>query len=315
MPTVYGPVPSRRLGQSLGIDPIPQKACNYNCVYCQLGRTVRLTHHRQDFFPPEAILAEALRVLAGWDLQSTAPIDYVTFVGQGEPLLCASLGWLIRQVKAHTDIPVAVITNGSLLFLPEVRQELSAADVVLPSLDAADEATFRHINRPWSQLHIDEIMRGLAAFRREFAGRLWVEVMLVRGVNDGEGCLRNISTALAEIGPDQVHINVPIRPPAEPWVQPPDDAALERAADILGHAAQPMLPAEGAFHLAAGLPLADAVEQIIRRHPMREHELSALLNDRAPHEIEEALRQLEADRRVRRLEFGGQLFWTHAGRR
>jgi wyosine [tRNA(Phe)-imidazoG37] synthetase (radical SAM superfamily) len=299
----------------LGIDPVPLKACNYNCVYCQLGRSTLLVHQRQDFFSPQDILAEALRVLAGWDVKSTTPIDFITFVGQGEPLLCASLGWLIRQVKAHTDIPVAVITNGSLLFLPEVRQELSAADVVLPSLDAADEATFRRINRPWSQLHIGEIVRGMAAFRRGFAGRLWVEVMLVRGVNDDDCCLQNISTALAEIGPDQVHINVPIRPPAETWVQPPDDAGLKRAADTLGDVAQLMLPGTGAFYLDADLPVADAVEQIIRRHPIREHELSALLSNRALHEIAETLQQLELEGRARRLEFGGQLFWTYAGRR
>lgn len=181
MSTVYGPVPSRRLGPSLGVDPIPFKTCNYNCVYCQLGRTTPVTNERKDFFPREAILAE---VEAALKAHQPGEMNYITFVGQGEPLLCASIGWLIRQVKALTDIPVAVITNGSLLFMPDVREDLRAADVVMPSLDAADEETFRRINRPWAKLQIALIIEGMVAFREMFENQLWIEVMLVKGLND-----------------------------------------------------------------------------------------------------------------------------------
>jgi len=316
MRTVYGPVPSRRLGQSLGIDPIPFKTCNYNCIYCQLGRTTPLTNQRLDFFPPENILAEVRAALAthlGLPRSSEGGrIDYVTFVGQGEPLLCASLGHLIHAVKTLTDIPVALITNGSLLFMPEVREEVSAADVVMPSLDAADEATFRRINRPWPRLHIQDIIEGMATFREVFAGQLWVEVMLVKGLNDTEKALLQTSAALKRIHPDQVHINVPIRPPAETWVMLPDDAGLMRAMAILGDVAPIVTPADGVFELAEGMPVTDAILEIIRRHPMRESELLATLVSRVPDEIRETLRALEAGGQAQCIEYRGQRFWAHA---
>jgi wyosine [tRNA(Phe)-imidazoG37] synthetase (radical SAM superfamily) len=312
MRTVYGPVPSRRLGQSLGIDPIPFKTCNYNCVYCQLGRTRPLINQRKNFFPPDAILAEVQGALAA---HRPGQVDYVTFVGQGEPLLCASLGWLIRAVKALTDIPVAVITNGSLLFMTEVREEVRAADMVMPTLDAADEATFRRINRPWPRLHIQDIIEGIAAFREVFAGQLWVEVMLVKGLNDTEETLRQAAAALKRIRPDQVHINVPIRPPAETWVMPPDGTGLMRAMAILGDVAPIVTPADGVFELAEGMPVTEAILEIIRRHPMRESELLATLAGRAPDDIRETLRVLEAGGQAQCIEYRGQRFWTHAGSR
>jgi wyosine [tRNA(Phe)-imidazoG37] synthetase (radical SAM superfamily) len=312
MHTVYGPVPSRRLGQSLGVDPVPSKTCNYNCVYCQLGRTRPLTNRRADFFPPEDILAE---VQAALSTHRPDQVDYVTFVGQGEPLLCASLGRLIRGVKALTGIPVAIITNGALLFMPEVREEVRAADVVMPSLDAASEETFRRINRPWPRLHIQDIIEGMAAFREIFAGQLWVEVMLVKGLNDTEETLLPIAAALKCMRPDQVHVNVPIRPPAEAWVAPPDDEGLMRAMAILGDVAPLIVPAGGVFELAEDMPTADAILQIIRRHPMRESELLATLADRSPDEIGETLHSLEAGDQAQCIEYRGQRFWTQAGSR
>jgi wyosine [tRNA(Phe)-imidazoG37] synthetase (radical SAM superfamily) len=308
--TVYGPVPSKRLGQSLGVDPIPAKTCNYNCVYCQLGRTTPLTNERKDFFPPQDILAE---VQAALTASPPGGIDYVTFVGQGEPLLCASLGWLIRRVKDITDIPVAVITNGSLLCLSEVREAVSPADVLMPTLDAADEETFRRINRPWPRLHIADIIQGMVDFRDEFKGQLWVEVMLVRGLNDDETTLLGIGDALAQIRPDQVHVNVPVRPPAEAWVQPPDEEGLMRAVAILGDIAQVVMPYEGAFSLADDVPVTEAIEQIIRRHPMRESELLTTLADRVPPaEIQETLRALETTGQARCIEYRGHRFWKYA---
>ena len=314
MSYVYGPVPSRRLGQSLGIDPIPFKTCNYNCVYCQLGRTTPLTNERQDFFPPEDILAEVRRAL---QTHQSDRIDYITFVGQGEPLLCASLGRLIWDVKTLTDIPVAVITNGSLLFRPEVREEVCPAQVVIPTLDAADEETFRRINRSWPELHIAEIIDGLAAFRRMFEGQLWVEVMLVKGINDTEQTLTGIVGALSCIRPDQVHINVPIRPPAEVWVEPPDDDGLIRAMAILGEVAPIVTPATGTFKLVEGMPVVDGIIEIIRRHPMRQAELVETLSRNAAgrDKVEMTLARLAASGQARRRVYRGQTFWEYAGGR
>jgi wyosine [tRNA(Phe)-imidazoG37] synthetase (radical SAM superfamily) len=293
------------------VDPIPFKTCNYNCVYCQLGRTTPLTNQRGDYLPPEKILAEVREALA-----SPRPIDTITFVGQGEPLLCVSLGWLIRQVKALTDIPVALITNGSLLFKPGVRKEVCAADVVLPSLDAADQETFRRINRPWPRLHIAKIVQGMIAFREEFTGQLWVEVMLVRGLNDNAMALQSIRDSLAQIRPDQVHLNVPIRPPAETWVEPPDDAGLMRAMTILGEAALIITPAEGTFTLSEEMPLTDAIVEIIRRHPMREATLVEILNGAAkqPGQAQATLTALAASRQVQRHVYQGEAFWRYTSR-
>ena len=183
MTYVFGPVPSRRLGQSLGIDPIPQKTCNWNCVYCQLGRSTPMTNERREYIPPDAILAEVTQALRS---HSPGEIDWVTFVGSGEPTLHSGLGEMIRRVKACTSLPVAVITNGALLYLPEVRADLVLADAVLPTLDAGSADLYRKINRPWPELTFERVVDGLLAFRADYTGKLWVEVMLVRGMNDSE---------------------------------------------------------------------------------------------------------------------------------
>lgn len=310
MKCVYGPVPSRRLGQSLGVDPIPFKTCNYNCVYCQLGRTTPLTNERGDFFPREGILAQVRDAL---ERHQPGEIDYVTFIGQGEPTLCASLGWLIRQAKALTDIPVAVLTNGALLFQPGVREELAAADLVMPTLDAANQEAFRQINRPWPRFRIAEIVEGMAAFRKTFKGQLWMEVMLVKGLNDDEATLLGIRDALARIRPDRVQINVSIRPPAEPWVEIPDDEAVKRATAILGEAAEVVAPYEGHFDLSGFADVAEAILAIIRRHPMRQRRLVETLEGWAPGEVEETLAWLESSGQARKRLYRSETFWEYAG--
>lgn len=311
MTSVYGPVPSRRLGQSLGVDPIPFKTCNYNCVYCQLGRTNPLSNVRQDYLDPEGVLDEVKAALID---RRPGEIDYLTFVGQGEPLLCASLGRLVRGVKALTDLPVAVITNGSLLCLPDVREELGVADVVMPSLDAADQRVFRRVNRPWPGLRIKEIIEGLTTFRREFAGQLWVEVMLVRGLNDDEGVLLGLRDALSQIQPDQVHVNVPIRPPAEIWVEPPDEQGLLRATAILGEVAAIVGPYQGTFELSSDLTLPEAIIEIIRRHPVRQEDVLGALGGGDPSVVGAALAELAASGRAVKVEYRGRTFWRYAGR-
>ncbi len=309
MSVVFGPVPSRRLGQSLGIDPIPPKTCNWNCVYCQLGRTVPLVGERREYIPAEAILEEVRQVLARHGPQE---IDWITFVGSGETTLHSRLGWLIRQVKALSPLPVAVITNGSLLWRPEVREELAAADAVLPTVDAGNAHLYRRINRPWPEPDFETFIAGLVAFRQMYRGRLWVEVMLVRGLNDGEEALREIAAVLERIQPDAVHINLPTRPPAEPWVQPPDPEGLMRATAILGARAQVVHPAEGAFDLSAYQDVVAAILAVLARHPMREQELLQTLRRWAAEEARAALHALESSGQVQVVERYGQRFWTLA---
>jgi wyosine [tRNA(Phe)-imidazoG37] synthetase (radical SAM superfamily) len=242
-------------------------------------------------------------------------IDWITFVGSGEPTLHASIGLLIRQVKALTDRPVAVITNGALLYLPEMRAELSAADAVLPTLDAGTPKLYRRINRPHPDLTFERLVKGLIAFREQYAGKLWIEVMLVRGLNDGEQALRHIAAVLQKIGPDEVHINLPTRPPAETWVRPPDDEGLRRATAILGHTAHVIQPIEGTFDLGHNGHLTDAIVGIITRHPLREEELRRALAKWSPGQVEEALAELAASGQAQVIERCGARFWSAAGSR
>jgi wyosine [tRNA(Phe)-imidazoG37] synthetase (radical SAM superfamily) len=304
---VYGPVPSRRLGQSLGIDPIPLKTCNWNCVYCQLGRSRPMVNRREDYFPPEAILEEVKQALSA---HKEGKIDWVTFVGSGEPTLHASLGWLIRQVKAITDLPVGVITNGALLYRPEVRDEVAAADAVMPSLDAGSSELYRKINRPHPAFTFERLLNGLTSFRDEYDGHLWVEVMLIRGLNDTEAALRDIAAALRKIRPDQVHITQPTRPPVETWVQPPSQEGLLRARAILGEITKISHPSSGAFDLSGYDDVVDAILSIISRHPIREQTLIHTVARWFPDQAKDALHTLEASGRAQVVERYGVRFWS-----
>ena len=309
MKYVFGPVPSRRLGQSLGIDTIPLKTCNWNCVYCQLGRTRPLIHQRADYLPAADILAEVRQVLA---VHQPGDIDWVTFVGSGEPTLHAGIGWLIGQVKAVTDIPVAVITNGSLLYDPQVRTDLAQADAVLPTLDAGTAGLYRQINRPHPEATFARLVTGMIDFRREYCGRLWVEVMLVHGLNDTEQALQDIASILHGVEPDEIHISLPTRPPAETWVQPVDEEGIMRALAILGDVTHVLHPAAGRFDLSSSENLADAVIGIITRHPMRQEELERTLEQAAPGQVDSLLAELEQSGRAQVVERYGIRFWSAA---
>ena len=311
MSYIYGPVPSRRLGQSLGVDPIPFKTCNYNCVYCQLGRTTPLTNERKEYVPCDEILAELRRAIA--ELEPT-DVDYITIVGEGEPLLYSKLGRLICEAKEMTNLPLAVITNGSLMSLPEVRADLADADVVIPSLDAADQETFRHINRPWPKLKIADIIDGIAAFRAESGARLWIEVMLIQGLNDTEEALHELAWALDRIRPDRVQLNVPVRPPAEDWARGTDEEGLIRAMAILGQVARVVAPDGGSLVLRADVHPVEAVLEIIPRHPLRESELVAALENHWPSRIGRILATLAVHPEARRRVYKGEAFWTYAGK-
>jgi wyosine [tRNA(Phe)-imidazoG37] synthetase (radical SAM superfamily) len=309
MKYVFGPVPSRRLGQSLGIDTIPLKTCNWNCVYCQLGRTMPLTNERREYVLDENILYEVEQILRS---HVNGGIDWVTFVGSGEPTLHLYLGEIIRRVKTLTALPVAVITNGSLLYLPEVRQELSLADAVLPTLDAGTAELYRKINRPHPEATFERLVDGLVAFRKQYRGKLWVEVMLIKGLNDTLQALEDIAKVLQKVKPDGVHINLPTRPPAETWVQPTDEEGLMRAISIFGNIAEVVHPAEGSFDLGGYENVVDAIVSIITRHPMRQDELERALDRWSPEQVSEALADLKISGRAQIVMRYGVRFWSAA---
>lgn len=303
---VFGPVMSRRLGLSLGVDPILSKLCNWNCVYCQLGRTFPMTNKRTSFCNPEMLLEEI-------EEQVIKPrertIDYITFVGSGETLLSSDMGQLINGVKSMTKIPVAVITNGSLLGEPGVAESLLMADAVLPSLDAGSDELYRKINRPQLEATFRKHIDGLRHFRMVFKGKLWVEVMLVKGLNDSEEAITSISDRLDEIGPDEVHLLTPTRPPAEKWVRPADVEALLLASSIIGRNYKilvPQEPVQDLASLAGSIP--DSVKAIVRRHPLREDALLQLLERYEPEEAARIMEEIFFGRYVSVIERMGVRF-------
>jgi wyosine [tRNA(Phe)-imidazoG37] synthetase (radical SAM superfamily) len=313
---VYGPVPSRRLGRSLGVNPIPFKTCSYSCVYCQLGRTTHMTNQRQDFFPPNEILHEIKQALDPETGSSRHELDFVTFVGEGEPTLCKSLGWLISKTKEFADIPIAVDTNGSLLYRADVRTELLQAEVVMPTLSAGTAETFRKIHRPVRGITFEMVVDGMEQFRREYAGALWVEVMLVKGLNDSEEELQALKSRLERIEPDRIYLNAPIRPPAEQWVVPPAKEAIAVAQAILRDLTVVAITAEeqGSFSLAGFANPEEAILAIIRRHPMREEQvIETLMNFAVPAgAVQESLSRLEESGKIKKVSYREKIFWLPA---
>ncbi len=203
---VYGPVPSRRLGRSLGVDLVPFKTCTYDCVYCQLGRTTRKTLERRAFCRVGEVIDEVRDRLA-----ASHP-DYITVAGSGEPTLEINLGEVLEGLKGLSDTPVALLTNGSLLWDEEVQRAAALADVVMPSLDAGDEDLFLRINRPVEGLSLSKVLHGLEGFRDRFAGPIWLEVMVLAGKTDARDRLDAIADAAARIRPDCIQLNTPVRP-------------------------------------------------------------------------------------------------------
>jgi wyosine [tRNA(Phe)-imidazoG37] synthetase (radical SAM superfamily) len=229
MAHLFGPVPSRRLGRSLGVDLIPPKTCPYHCIYCEVGPTTCQTGQRFDY-QTEGIIQE----MAGYLQNLGVRPDVITLAGSGEPTLNLGLGRIIRKIKAMSQIPVAVLTNGALLYLPEVREELVAADIVLPSLDAAREETYLAINRPLPGLSLASLLDGLTSFRREYRGQIWLEVMLLRGLNDTAEELTLLHRALQKIDPDKIQLNTAVRPVVEAAARPLNADEMAAAAAYLG---------------------------------------------------------------------------------
>jgi wyosine [tRNA(Phe)-imidazoG37] synthetase (radical SAM superfamily) len=227
---LFGPVPSRRLGRSLGIDLTPDTACTLNCVYCECGTTRRLTVERDEFVPTAEVLRELDEALAG------APeLDSITFSGSGEPTLHTGIGRIIAHLKdRYPAYRVTVLTNATLLGLPDVRAALGRADLVVPSLDAVSEAAFRRINRPHPSLASAALIDGLRAFRRDFPGELWLEVFIVPGVNDTDEELALFRDTIATLGAQRVQLNTLDRPGAVAWIQPAPLEYLQHLASRLG---------------------------------------------------------------------------------
>lgn len=272
MSQIFGPVPSRRLGLSLGIDIIPFKTCTLDCIYCQLGRTTNKTIERRKYTASDEILRELEKVL-----REGERVDYITFSGSGEPTLNPEIGKMITGIKEMTSIPVAVLTNGTLLYQPRVEADLLEADLVVPSLDGASEEVFRRVNRPHSSLTISEVIRGIKTFSRNFKGKIWLEIMLVKGMNDSEKSINEIKKVAREIKLDKIQLNTVVRPPAEESAGALGWQDLERIRSILGKRCEIIAELKKLERRAYKGDVEEAILTMVKRRPLTLAEISSSL--------------------------------------
>lgn len=274
----YGPVPSRRLGRSLGINNIPAKACNYSCVYCQLGRTATIHGERCVFYDPEDIF-EDIQYRVKQTRDSCETIDFIAFVPDGEPTLDLNLGKEIARLRT-LGTPIGVITNSTLLWREDVRKDLARADWVSIKMDTVDGALWRKINRPQKGMELSKLLDGIKTFADSFRGKLVTETMLIKGLNDGSEALRNVADFLYTLQPHRAYLAIPTRPPAENWVQKPDEATLTRAHEIFAgkiRKVEYLIDYEGDDFTAAG-NVANELLRITSVHPMRETAVQRFLD-------------------------------------
>jgi len=224
---LFGPVPSRRLGMSLGIDLVPKKVCSLDCVYCEVGKTTKLTLQRMEYVKYDKVIAELEQFM-----RKARKIDYITFSGSGEPTLNSRIGDILKFVKTnYPGIKTAVLSNGTLFSDASVRRELLPADVILPSLDAASQRTFERINRPNSALKIESYIQGLVDLRHEYHGHIFLEILLLKGYNDSEEELNLLKNAILRIRPDQIQLNTLDRPGTEDGLKPLSRNELQKIID------------------------------------------------------------------------------------
>ncbi len=310
MDITFGPVPSRRLGRSLGINNIPPKICSYACVYCQIGKTIKMQVGRQTFYHPNTIF-QSVRDKVTQVLGQDETIDYLAFVPDGEPTLDINLGKIIESLKS-LDIPVAVISNGSLIADQKVRTDLSGADWVSLKVDAAAEDLWRAIDRPHGKLSLHQIMDGMLAFRRDFKGTLVTETMMIKGMNDSEAAVLEIGRFLGRLQPDIAYLSIPTRPPADKNIRPADPEAINFAYQIItGYVDRVELLTgyEGnAFSFTGNVH--NDILNITAVHPMRQDAVYEILNKAGAdwHLVENMLQNGE----INQSEFEGHTFFMRS---
>jgi wyosine [tRNA(Phe)-imidazoG37] synthetase (radical SAM superfamily) len=299
---VYGPVPSRRLGRSLGVDLVPFKTCTYDCVYCQLGRTTDRTIRRRRWADPDDVVAQVRARLS-------AEPEIITIAGSGEPTLHCGIGEVIAGIKESTDVPVAVLTNGSLLGLPDVRRGLALADIVIPSLDAPDEGLFRLVNRPHRALRSGEVVDGMAAFRDGFRGQFWLEVLLLAGVTGMPEEVERLATIAARLAPERIQLNTVVRPPAESFAKAVLPERLMEFSGMFTPRAEVIAPVT---LTVPGLAASRAdVLALVARRPCSQNDIAAGLGIHR-NEAVKVVTTLVGDGLVESAMHGGMLFYMAA---
>jgi len=305
MKTIYGPVPSRRLGLSLGVDIVPMKTCSLSCVYCQIGRTPETTVTRKEYVPAEKVMGELKQALD----QRIRP-DWITFSGSGEPTLNSGIGTMIDAIRDISDIPICVITNGTLLWDEKVRSDILRADAVMPSLDGASRETFEKINRPHPSLRIEEVIDGLVRFREEFKGKIWLEIMLVAGMNDSEEELQRLRETARRFAPDSIQLNTVVRPPAESYARPLSKERLAEIRDFFGEKAEIIASFRGDAG-ETGVAGADEVREYLKRRPGSVGDISGALGI-DEEKTRELLERLEKSGEIVSVDHLGKHYWEYA---
>lgn len=302
----FGPIPSRRLGRSLGVNNIPPKACSYSCVYCQVGATPHTSLARRTFYDPAEVVAAVRRKIEEC-LAEGVGIDYVSFVPDGEPTLDVNLGAEIRGLKG-CGLPIAVITNGSLLWRADVAEDLAEADLVSIEVDTVSDTAWRRIDRPSPDLDPALVRKGMLAFAKGYRGELITQSMLVAGLNDDEESINELAGFLAQLAPRRAYLAVPTRPPADPRVSRPEEDALVRAYAIFSEKL-PSVEVLAGHETGAFGRVGDAVEELMATlavHPMREDVVARYLSDSGSGlDVVDGLVQAG---RLARVEFGGEVF-------
>jgi wyosine [tRNA(Phe)-imidazoG37] synthetase (radical SAM superfamily) len=301
---LYGPVPSRRLGRSLGIDLVPHKICTYDCIYCQIGKTTKKTLTRKEYVPVKEIIEEVKQFLK----EGTSSIDHLSLTGSGEPTLHSQIGSVIEGIKVITSIPVAVITNGSLLYEEEVRQDLLRADLVLPSLDAVSSEIFMKINRPRPGFYIGKVIEGLVEFRKVYKGQIWLEILFCKGVNDGKEELLRMRKTIDRIQPDRIHLNTVVRPPSEKWAVPLSQEEMEEIRAFFGEKAEIISEFDRHPPMASERDIKEEILRILKRRPLSLTDLSQGMGIRED-EIEKYIQPLVFDGKIHARMFGDSIYY------
>ena len=299
----FGPVPSRRLGLSLGVDVIPNKLCSLDCVYCEVGITDKRGLARREYLPANEILAEVKEVIAEYP-----QLDHITISGSGEPTLNSKIGDIIRGIKQMTKVPVAVLTNGTLLDDPEVRRDLMEADIVSPSLDAISPDVFEKVDRPNPNLRIDTIIEGIKTFGKEYHGRLWMEILFVRGMNDHDDEVYKLKQVIDEIQPERVHLNTVIRPPAYSSAEPVGEERMKEIQNILGKRSEIIGVFKDTRRTEKHTTDGQAILALLKRRAMTVDQMTLSLAMKRE-EIIKSLEQLEQEKCIRSYVFNGEEYY------
>ena len=301
---LYGPVPSRRLGRSLGIDLVPHKICTYDCIYCQIGKTTEKTLVRKEYVPVREILEEVRRFLK----EKPSSIDHLSLSGSGEPTLHLQIRSIIEGIKTITSIPVAVITNGSLLYEEEVRQDLLRADIVLPSLDAISPEAFMKINRPRSGFSIEKVVEGLVEFRKIYKGQIWLEILFCRGVNDGKKELMRMKKVVDRIQPDRIHLNTVVRPPSEKWVASLNQKEMEEIKAFFGERASIITEFDRHPSSVSERDIKEEILKILKRRPLSLSDLSEGMGI-PQNELDRYIEPLTQEGKIQTRIFDGSVYY------